>query len=360
MTYPEGENIAKLIKEAQHILVIQADNPDGDSLGSALALESILGGQGKTVSLYCSVDMPSYLHYLNGWDRVSNDLPKQFDLSIVVDASTLSLFEKIQSNNQLGWVAAKPCIVLDHHRTVENPLTFSKVTICDSSVSSTGELIFQLAKQLNWTLDHDAGRFIMTAILGDTQGLSNELATHITHRVVADLIESGVNRPVLEEERREFGKMPRLIFKYKARLIDRAELSSDGKIAHVTIPQTEINEFSPLYNPAPLIQNDMLQTEGVAIAIVFKHYDNGRVTGAIRANHGYPIADKLAKEMGGGGHSYASGFKVTDGRTIDQVKQTCLELCAQLLNNLGKEKIDREALQYTQQTDRNDTAAKST
>jgi phosphoesterase RecJ-like protein len=259
----------------------------------------------------------------------------------------------------MGWIAAKPCIVLDHHRTVENPLTFAKVTICDSSVSSTGELVFRLAKQLNWPLKHDASKFIMTAILGDTQGLSNELATHETHRVVADLIESGVNRPALEEERRAYGKMPPQIFKYKARLIDRAELSSGGRIAYVSIPQNEINQFSPLYNPAPLIQNDILQTADVAIAIVFKYYDDGRVTGAIRSNFGYPIADKLAKEMGGGGHSFASGFKVTDGRSFDQVKQTCLELCAQLLDNLGKENNDRETLQHPQPTDRDDTASKS-
>jgi phosphoesterase RecJ-like protein len=295
--------------------------------------------------------MPSYLHYLEGWDRVSNDLPKQFDLSIIVDASTMSLFEKLQTNNQMGWIAAKPCIVLDHHRTVEKPLTFAKLTICDSSISSTGELVYLLAKQLNWPLNHDASKCLLAAILGDTQGLSNELATAETHRVVANLIESGVSRPALEEKRREFGKMPALIFKYKARLIDRTELSSEGRIAHVSIPQNEINEFSPLYNPAPLIQNDMLQTAGVAIAIVFKYYSDGHVTAAIRSNLGFALADVLAKKMGGGGHPHASGFRVADGRTIDQVKQTCLELCAQLIDNLEKENSAHETIQHTQPAD---------
>ncbi len=254
MSYSEANKISELVEKSSHILIIQADNPDADSLGSSLAFEQILGDQAKQVSLYCSADMPSYLHYLAGWDRVSKDLPKQFDLSIIVDASTISLFEKLDQNNQLGWIATKPNIVLDHHGVVENPIKFAQVMICDSTVSSTGELIYRLASQLGWSLNKEARRAIMAAILGDTQGLSNDLATHETHRLVADLIESGINRPELEEERREFGKMPLQIYRYKARLIDRTEFTSDGKIAYVTIPQTEINEFSPLYNPVALIQ----------------------------------------------------------------------------------------------------------
>ena len=123
----------------------------------------------------------------------------------------------------------------------------------------------------------------MSSILGDTQGLSNELASPLTYRLMADMIEAGVDRPALEELRREFGKMPSEIFRYKAALINRTEFSTDGRLAHVTIPQEEINQYSPLYNPAPLIQGDLLQTTGVAVAIVFKTYSDGRVTGAIRA-----------------------------------------------------------------------------
>jgi bifunctional oligoribonuclease and PAP phosphatase NrnA len=355
MTYTQADEIAELVTAAKHVVVLQADNPDGDSLGSSLALEELLSEQGKQVSLYCSVDMPSYLHYLKGWDRVSQDLPQSFDLSIIVDASTMTLFEKLQTNKQLGWVAAKPSIVLDHHRTVEQPLEFAKITLCDAAASSTGEIIYNLAKQLGWGLTDVARKSLMSAILGDTQGLSNELASAQTHHVVAELIEGGVNRPALEEERREYGKMPARIFKYKAQLIERTEFSAEGKIATITIPQSEINEFSPLYNPAPLIQGDMLQTADVAVAIVFKQYDDGRVTGAIRTNLGYPIADVLAKEMGGGGHAYASGFKVTDGRKFDEIKQTCLELCVKLLDNLDKEHPKSETVQHAESTDRNDS-----
>jgi nanoRNase/pAp phosphatase (c-di-AMP/oligoRNAs hydrolase) len=103
------------------------------------------------------------------------------------------------------------------------------------------------------------------------------------------------------------------------------------------VPQEEINQYSPLYNPAPLIQADTLQTRGVEVAIVFKTYDSGKVTGAIRCNPSAPIAAGLAERFGGGGHKFASGFKVTDGRRPDDVKKECLELAGKLLNEATDE-----------------------
>lgn len=334
--YAEAEKIDKLIKESETILIVQADNPDADSLGSALALESILGSMGKQTLLYCAVDTPGYLRYLKGWDRIVNEIPKNFDASIIVDASTMTLFEKLSASGQQGWLASKPCIVLDHHQTVDNPIPFSSITINDTERASAGELIYLLSKQLNWDLPLDAQECLMTSILGDTQGLTNSLASAETYRVIAAFIDAGVDRPALEELRREYGKMPVEIYKYKSDLIKRTEFSAGDAIASVTIPQNEINEFSPLYNPGPLIQGDMLQTEGVKLAIVFKRYTDGKVTGAIRCNSSAPLAGKLAEHLGGGGHDFASGFKVTDGRSFDEVKVEALNFASNLLDTLEK------------------------
>ncbi|MDL2342160.1 MAG: DHH family phosphoesterase [Patescibacteria group bacterium] len=327
------ELLKSIVAKAQHIVVVQADNPDGDSLGSALALEHILGDLGKTVTLYCGVDMPGYLQYLTGWDRVQNQLPNTFDASIIVDASTLSLLEKLQSSGELGWLATKPCAILDHHEKVENIVPFAQVIINEHTRSSTGELIYWLAKELDWTVSVAAGEGLMTAILGDTQGLSNQLASADTYTVMAELVASGVDRPALEERRRELSKMPATIYNYKGLLLQRTEFVVEGHIAVITIPQTEINSFSPLYNPAPLIQGDMLQTIGVQVAIVLKHYADGKVTGAIRCNPGYGVGAELAEHLGGGGHAFASGFKVT-GKAYPDVKADCLQYCQQLLSAL--------------------------
>jgi len=346
MNYSQANKIKPLLDDAHTIVILQADNPDADSLGSSLALEHILGDMGKNVYLYCGVDIPGYLHYLKGWDRVSHELPHQFDLSIIVDTSTLTLFEKLQQGGQKGWVASKPCIVFDHHATVQNRIDFATVELYDEHASSSSEVIFNLARQLDWSISADAGANLMTGILADTQGLSNDLSSAETYRVMASLVELGVNRPKLEEQRREYNRMPPEIFRYKAKLIERTEFIADGRIAWVGVPQNEINTYSPLYNPVPLIQTDMLQTSGVALAIVFKVYDDGKITGAIRANVGYGIADQLAEHLGGGGHPYASGFKIERGRPFNEVKSECLTFATDLLNNLPKEP-DHEVIQHT-------------
>ncbi len=335
MTYPEATKIKELVDAATKIIIIQADNPDADSLGSALALEHILGDLGKEPLLYSAVDMPGYLRYMSGWDRVSKDLPPKFDLSIIVDASTMTLLERIKDSAEAGWLASKPCIVLDHHKVVDNPITFASLIINDPKRASAGELIYVLSQELNWPMSKSAQEFLMNSILGDTQGLSNDLASATTYRIMADMVEAGVDRPMLEELRRSYSKMPPEIYSYKATLIQRTEFSSNGEVASVTVPQAEIKRYSPLYNPGPLIQGDMLQTSSVRVAIVFKSYDDGKITAAIRCNSGAGIAAELAGHFGGGGHPYAGGFKVTDGRAFSEVKSECLQRAGELLNQVA-------------------------
>ena len=338
--YQQTSHIKNIIDKAHKIVIIQADNPDSDSLGSALALEQILGDMDKEPYLYCAVDVPGYLRYLDGWDRVQSELPPKFDASIIVDASTITLLEKLISSGQKGWLATKPCIVLDHHAMVDNPIEFAEVTLNDPNRASTGELIYLISKELSWPLPLRAGELIMTTILGDTQGLTNQLATAETYRTMAELVDSGVDRPKIEELRRELSKMPKEIYKYKATLIDHSEFTNNDTIVSVTVPQVEINKYSPLYNPGPLIQNDILQTLGVKVAIVFKTYDNGKVTAAIRCNQGYGIAAELAESFGGGGHTHASGFKIDTSRKFEDIKQECIMLAAELLAKIDSGNID--------------------
>lgn len=328
-------DLRELIDRAEHIVVVQADNPDADSLGSALLLEEILGEMDKRVSLYCGVDMPTYLRYIDGWDRVRNDLPAQFEASIIVDVSTKTLLENLVSTGQLGWLAAKPCAVIDHHSSVENNIDFANIIILQPDFASTGDIIYHAAKQLKWKVTDRAAELAMISILGDTQGLTNGLATSDTYRTMAELIELGADRPTLEQKRRLASKMPLEVFHYKAQLIARTEITEDGQVATLTIPPDEIKSFSPLYNPNALIHGDLLQIEGVSTAMVFKYYDDGRITASIRCNPPVAIADKLALAFGGGGHPYAAGFKITSGEPVQKIKADCLLTAQQLISEGG-------------------------
>ncbi len=328
---PNLTEIKAAINNANKLLIIQADNPDGDSLGSSLALEQILGDLGKEVFMYCGVDIPTYLKYLNGWDRVSADIPHDFDVSIIVDTSANSLLEKLNSSEQKMWVAAKPVIVLDHHSGVECDIPYASIVTNAPEFVSTGELIFELAKNYSWKLNTEASELLMQSILSDTLGLTVDGPTSDTYRRIAELIDNGANRPKLEESRREFSKMHPKVYAYKAKLIERTEFYFEGELAVCTIPEDEIFEISPLYNPGALIVAEMSMVEGVKISIALKRYKN-KITAAIRCGQQTPIANKLAKIFGGGGHAYAAGFKIEDDSiNFAELKATILSESHKLL-----------------------------
>lgn len=323
---PELDKIQAVIKEAKNILIIQADNPDGDSLGSALALEQIFGDMGKNPSLYCGVDIPHYLKFFQGWDRVSKTMPNKIDASIIVDTSSKLLLEQVEKSQGRPWVAAKPVIVLDHHANVVCDIPYASAICNAPDFVSTGELIYEIAKQSSWPLSITAGENIVQSILGDSLGLTIEATTANTYRRMADLIDLGVNRTRLEEARRALSKMHPTVFQYKAKLIERVEYyGSNNQIAVITIPEEELFTIGTLYNPAPLILNEVTMVEGVLVGIVLKLYKD-KVTGAIRCTDNTAIANTLAESFGGGGHPYAAGFK------IEKPQKDFAEIKSQVIN----------------------------
>jgi bifunctional oligoribonuclease and PAP phosphatase NrnA len=328
--YPEVSDIKAAIEAAAKIVIIQADNPDGDSLASALALEEILGDIGKEVVLYCGVDIPTYLLYMPGADRVISELPNQFNLSIIVDTSSDSLLEQLDKTGAKNWLAAKPSIIIDHHAT-EPTIGFAKI-ICTHKAVATGEVIYELARQIGWQLNSGAKELIAMAILSDSLGLTSEATTARSIHIIAELVEGGVKLAELENARRETMRREPELIHYKGRLLERVEFHDNDRIAILTIPHEEIVEFSPLYNPPMLVFDDMRLAKNTDIAIVFKVYNDGKITGKIRCNYGKSIADKLAEHFGGGGHPYAAGFKITDGRDFKQLKDEVIQQAGELLD----------------------------
>jgi nanoRNase/pAp phosphatase (c-di-AMP/oligoRNAs hydrolase) len=102
-----------------------------------------------------------------------------------------------------------------------------------------------------------------------------------------------------------------------------------------------------LYNPAPLIQGDMLQTVNVQVAVVIKHYDDGRILASIRCNQPAPVAADLAVHFGGGGHPHAAGFKIENGRPLNEVKSECIRYCSELISKLDLKDARNETIQHS-------------
>lgn len=333
--YPEATKIKAAVAAANKIVVIQADNPDGDSLASSLALEEILGDMGKDVSLYCGVDIPAHLQYLSGSSRVAKDLPNNFDLSIIVDTSSDSLLEQLNKAGAKGWLAAKPSIIIDHHATAPT-ITFASI-ICNHPAVACGQVIYELADQLEWPVNRQASDYIAIAILSDSLGLTSEATTSRSIHIIGELVDAGVKLAELENLRRETMRRAPELIHYKGRLLERVEFYDNGRIATIKIPYDEIVKYSPLYNPPMLVLDDMRLAIGVKLAIAFKLYDDGHMTAKIRCNYGVGIGDKLAEGFGGGGHAYAAGFKLSAGKPYEELRDEVIAAAAKLLDETKHE-----------------------
>lgn len=306
------------VDAAQRIVVIQAENPDGDSLGSAVALENILATLGKDVYLYCPVAIPKYLRYVAGWDRVSDEWPNGYDMAIIVDTCSDTLISKVLSvPGARHFLETHPVLVLDHHVSVESSLSFPHILIASQTAVATGELIYEIAKELEWPVSKDSASCLYTAIMSDSLGLTTPATTAESYRVVAGLLEAGVVPSEMQALRRELMKKSPEILEYKAKLIQRIGYHLDGKLALIHIPWEEIQAYSDQYNPSMLVLDEMLLVDNVEIAVAFKTYPDGKVTGKLRSN--IPISDAVAGFFGGGGHPYAAGFRAyEDYATIER------------------------------------------
>ena len=301
------ETAQQLINSAKKILVIQAENPDGDSLGTSLALEEILSDLGKSVSLYCPVEIPKYMRYIVGWDRVTSEFDYKSDLAIIVDTSADVLLSKVLNTPGVRHhLDTHPTLVIDHHAT-DSSLSF-KHEMLNQAVPAASQVVFNLAKSAGWSINPQAAENLLVGLMSDTLGLSTQNVLASSYHFAGELVELGASNAAIEARRREFMKKSPEILKYKGELISRIDYFSDGRLALVHIPWDDIQAYSDQYNPSVLVLDEMRLVEKVEVAVAIKTYPDGKLTGKLRTNT--PVADTVAGYFGGGGHAYAAGFRV--------------------------------------------------
>lgn len=312
------------------VLILQPENPDGDSVAAALALEEILGDQDKEVIIYSYVHIPDYLRYIKGSDRITDEFPNDFDLTIIVDTVTKSLLENTLKDTRLAAISKKPVLILDHH-PVDSDLPLEHAEYFDEpkNAVATGEMVYALAQKNSLKINADAATHIVESMLADTLGLNTENVIGDSLRTIAELLDLGASMAEIDVRRREYMRKSKEIVAYKGQLLQRIEYFCDGQLAYVHIPWEEIEKYSPHYNPGMLALEELRNTEGVAVSIAVKTYPDGKITGKLRANS-MPIAAELAAHFGGGGHDYAAGFKTYDWQ-LEDLKKELIQKSQELL-----------------------------
>lgn len=325
--------LGELIGEATTILILQPEKPDTDSLTTSLALEHILGDQGKTVLMYCQDDVPGYIRHFAGADRVRNDFPKSFDLTILVDTGGPSMISRTIEKHGAQFTK-KPFVIVDHHPTRE-PMPFPTIDVIDSAATSTCELVVAITKQLGYSINTEAANLLVPGILADTRNLSIQTVGAKEFRLVADLIDIGANVFETHEAYRKINAIVPELLRLKGRILSRVELFADGKIAFVAITPQELKAYADIHDPADLVMYEMQRTEGVEVAVTMREYHGDVVKIKVSTRANMPVAAKACNDFGGGGHARAAGCQFMEV-SLEDAKKRFIEALTKHINEYEK------------------------
>jgi tRNA nucleotidyltransferase (CCA-adding enzyme) len=302
----QAETIDKLgehVANSNTILILQPDSADGDSLGSALGLEEILGDLGKEAYLYSYKEPEPYLHFLDGWDRVSQVMPKHFDLVILVDTGSPALI-KSALEHHFTTLTAKPFFIIDHHVSRQS-FGFEVTEIVEEAVA-TAELITRITQQLGWGINPRAARNLASALLADSLGLTTSGTTAASVAALAELTNCGAELYELSKARREAAAITPDLLKLKGKLLQSVEFYLDDKLAVAEITPDMVAKYKDIAEPYTLILSDIQWTKGVELVAVFKNYGT-KINVPMRSTTG--AAGPVAELLGGGGHPNAAAFR---------------------------------------------------
>ena len=301
MRDPEG--IARAIRRAESVCICCHMNPDGDTIGSGLAMRLILEQMGKRSRVFCHDKVPDSLMFLTGADAValpSDNGDQRYDLFLSVDVSDPA---------RLGDCAdlQKRCAhsaLIDHHET--NP-GFAEVNSIDGNASATCAMIREQMKAMDVRLTREIAECLYAGISTDTGNFSFDCTDPEAFRVMGDLMEAGL--PLAELSMRLFREKSRAQLKLLGRAIDSLRFTENDQIAVMTLTRKDFQEGGALSEHADTVVNYGLETVGTRMAVLARETEDGRIKFSLRARAPLNV-DGVAASLGGGGHARASGISM--------------------------------------------------
>jgi phosphoesterase RecJ-like protein len=314
-------DLAKIISELQQsntILISVHRSPDGDALGSQLALMHALEKLGKTVTAHNLDPVPDIYRYLPGSARIKtgSSVAGKFDAFVVLDSdpSRAGLFD--------GKYPADRLINIDHHIT--NSQEWELIWL-DPAASATGEMVYRLITGLSVTIDRDIALCLYTAIFTDTGSFRYTNTTPTSMRIAAELIEAGADPWFVTENVYESYAYRRL--KLLGKVLTGMERSEDGRIAWVVVTNELYHQTGATSEDTENFINFVRSVKGVEVAILFRQTAEAQYKISMRSKGRVDLSG-LARSLGGGGHKNAVG-SVLDGtyedvrtRVISEVDKT--------------------------------------
>ncbi len=286
------------LRQSKNIAVIAHIQPDGDAIGSCLALADILETADKNVTLYCQDRVPANLEFLHGHSKFQDSAENgMFDLSIAVDCSDRdrmgTCFAVFQSGTNT--------LNIDHH--VSNTL-YADINLVDTVAAATGEIIYRIGRELTGNIDKHTAEALYTAISTDTGSFCFSNTTAQSHRIASELIDCGIDTERITTLLYKTHRVERIRLLGKA--LHSLELFEKNKIAIITITQEDLVATGAMESEIENMVNYAKDIVGVEIGVLLKEAEDGTVRISFRSKGRIDVS-KLAGQFGGGGHQAAAG-----------------------------------------------------
>lgn len=315
------KEIATELNKAEKIVIFPHILMDGDALGSSVALCVGLRKKGKEACIAIEDKIPDYLTFLDkGYcigDFEKIDTP---DVSVCVDCGDYSRFRKRKKLFDCG----KTKVCIDHHPTSEGIGDFNYI---DGGAAATGEIIFDLLKEMNVVIDGEISNAIFAAITTDTGNFQYSNTTRRSHEIVSELYDFGLDAYSVSVNLYESESINKI--KLHALVMKKAEMFAEGKGIIVSITQEMLEESNALMEDTEGIVSTMRSIKGVEMAIVLKEAEKENIKVSMRSKGDINVAD-ISVKYGGGGHAKAAGCTLR--QSIGTAKEEILkaaeeELC---------------------------------
>ncbi len=316
-------NFLEEIKRASSVVIGSHLNPDGDALGSALAVSHYLDGIGVENEVLCHHAPPKNLAFLPGVKRV-RQVPKnpKHDLAIVVDLDSLDRL----GTTEPYFTECPRMILVDHHVPHNKP---GDVRIVDPSAPATSLILTRLFLEIGAKFTPEMSTCLLTGIVTDTGSFRFRNTTAEALSLSAVLLENGADINLVSEE--IFQTTPLSGARLLGIVLNEMELACDNRIAWAAITQEDFEVTGSTDEDTEGFANEMLSVESVQIAALFRETRPGKVRLSLRSRRGYDVA-AVARIFGGGGHKNAAGctfdqpLKDVVGQVVEKAKE-CLESC---------------------------------
>lgn len=290
------------IRQAESVLIVTHVSPDGDALGSSLALARALRAMGKSVSLLNKDPVPRIYRFLPGWEDVSAQLPDaagavlaEPDALILLDCGEL---ERTGFKTLPGRVK----LVVDHHLTERS---YGDVRWVLPAISSTGEMVYNLIRELGAEIDTETALCLYTAIFTDTGGFRYSSSTPSSFRAAADLVELGVKPWSITENVYESISPARM--KLMGMAINGIRFHGD--VAVIVVTHDMYRETGTTDEDTENFANLARSIQGVEVAVFIRQTGPESFKVSMRSKGRVNVA-AIAETIRGGGHHNAAGGKM--------------------------------------------------